>query len=230
MIIRSIILWIFRTGVAFLFGSVIIVAIFRVVPPAITPLMVWRLLQAPFTGHSMLVRHHWVAYNDISPSVFRAVVGAEDAGFFRHKGVDWKAVDRAKSVNAQRIKRGRPPLGASTITMQTAKNVFLVPWRSMVRKAFEVYFVYLIEAIWGKKRILEIYVNMIEWGDGVYGIDQASQRNFHTLARALTAQQAALLAAIVPNPRKFHADVPSGYTRRRASWISGRMRGVALPK
>jgi len=227
---RSILVWIVRSATAFVVGSVLVVAIFRIVPPAITPLMVWRFIQAPFTGHSLLIRHHWVSYHNISPVVFRSVVGAEDAGFFRHNGVDWKAVDRAKRVNAQRVKRGKPPLGASTISMQTAKNVFLVPWRSMIRKAFEVYFVYLIEAIWGKKRILEVYANMIEWGDGVYGIEQASQRNFGTSAATLTSQQASLLAAVVPNPRKFHAHAPSAYTKKRSSWISGRARGVALPK
>lgn len=228
--IRSIFVWTIRTGAAFLLGSVVVVAIFRIVPPAITPLMIWRLVQAPFTGHSLFIRHHWVSYDNISPSVFRAVIGGEDAGFLRHQGVDWKAVDRAKRVNASRVKRGKPPLGASTISMQTAKNVFLVPWRSMVRKAFEVYFVYVIEAIWGKKRIVEVYVNMIEWGDGIYGIEQAAQRNFEVKASALTPEQASLLGAIVPNPRRFHADVPSSYTRKRAGWIRGRMRGVALPK
>ncbi|MCX6139637.1 MAG: monofunctional biosynthetic peptidoglycan transglycosylase [Candidatus Kapabacteria bacterium] len=228
--IRSILVWIIRTGFAFLVGSVVVVAIFRIVPPAITPLMIWRLVQAPFTGHSLFVRHHWVSYDNISPSVFRAVIGGEDAGFLRHQGVDWKAVERAKRVNASRVKRGKPPLGASTISMQTAKNVFLVPWRSMVRKAFEVYFVYLIEALWGKKRIVEVYANMIEWGDGVYGIGQASLRNFGVSASALTPEQASLLGAIVPNPRRFHADAPSSYTSKRASWIRGRMRGVALPK
>lgn len=228
--VKNIFVWIARSGIAFLVGSVVVVALFRVIPPAITPLMVLRIVQAPFTGHVILTRHHWVSYDDISPSVFRAVVGGEDAGFLRHKGVDWRSVERAKKVNASRVKRGKPPLGASTITMQTAKNVFLVPWRSMIRKAFEVYFVYLIEALWGKKRILEVYVNMIEWGDGVYGIEQAAQRNFGTSAATLSPEQAALLGAIVPNPRRFSAVKPSPYTRKRASWIRGRMRGVALPK
>ncbi|HLP28839.1 MAG TPA: monofunctional biosynthetic peptidoglycan transglycosylase [Candidatus Didemnitutus sp.] len=228
--IKNIFVWVARSGVAFLIGSVVVVAIFRIVPPAITPLMVLRIVQAPFTGHVVLTRHQWVSYNNISPAVFRAVVGGEDAGFLRHKGVDWKAVERAKKVNASRVKRGKPPLGASTISMQTAKNVFLVPWRSMIRKAFEVYFVYLIEALWGKKRILEVYVNMIEWGDGVYGIEQAARQNFGTSAAVLTPEQAALLGAIVPNPRRFSAVKPSSYTRKRAGWIRGRMRGVALPK
>ena len=227
--LKTFLLWTIRSCVAFLLGSVLVVAIFRIVPPAITPLMVWRVLQAPFTGRSPLVRHHWVAYTDISPWVGRGIVGGEDAGFMRHEGIDWNAVERAKRVNAGRVKRGRPPLGASTITMQTAKNVFLVPWRSMIRKAFEVYYVYLIEAIWGKRRILEVYMNMIEWGDGIYGIEQGAKRNFGVAASDLTRDQAARLAAIIPNPRRFSATSPSGYTLRRSAWIRGRM-GVAIPK
>ncbi len=214
---------------AFLVGSVVVVAILRVVPPAITPLMVWRVLQAPFTGKSMLVCHEWVGYENIAQWVPRGIVGGEDGAFMRHNGIDWNAVKRAERVNAGRIKRGRPPLGASTITMQTCKNVFLVPWRSMIRKAFEVYFVYLTEALWGKRRILEVYMNMIEWGDGVYGIGQGARKSFGVSAKDLSRDQAARLAAVIPNPRRFSASTPSAYTLKRASWIRGRM-GAAIPK
>lgn len=222
--------WTMRSGVAFLAGSVIVVAVFAVLPPAVTPLMIKRLVEAPFTGHSMLIRHRWVSASSINPTVFRAVVGGEDAGFMRHNGVDWNAVKRAERANPGRVKRGKPPLGASTITMQTAKNVFLLPIRSMIRKAFEVYFTYLIEAIWGKARILEVYVNMIEWGDGIYGIEAASRTYVGSHAMTLTADQAARLAAVVPNPRRFHADNPSPYTRRRQAFIRGRMGGVVIPE
>ncbi|MEY3386361.1 MAG: monofunctional biosynthetic peptidoglycan transglycosylase [Bacteroidota bacterium] len=227
--LKSILLWTVRTAVAFLLGSVMVVGILRIVPPAITPLMVWRLVQAPLTGRSMLIRHSWTSYDNISPWVARGVVGGEDAGFMRHSGIDWNSVERAQRVNASRAKRGKPPLGASTITMQTCKNVFLVPWRSMIRKAFEVYFVYLTEALWGKRRILEVYLNMIEWGDGVYGIGQGAKASFGVTAKDLTRDQAARLAAIVPNPRRFSASTPSAYTLRRAAWIRGRM-GVPIPK
>lgn len=227
--LKTILLWTWRTVFAFLIGSVLVVALLRIVPPAITPLMVWRVLQAPFTGRSMLVRHEWVSYGDIAQWVPRGIVGGEDGGFMRHSGIDWNAVERAKRVNAGRVKRGRPPLGASTITMQTCKNVFLVPWRSMVRKAFEVYFVYLTEALWGKRRILEVYMNMIEWGDGVYGVGQGARTSFGVSAKALTRDQAARLAAIIPNPRRFSASSPSAYTLKRAAWIRGRM-GAAIPK
>jgi monofunctional glycosyltransferase len=201
----------------------------RFVPPAITPLMVKRLVEAPFTGHRMTVVHRWRSMDDISPAIFRAVIAGEDGKFLRHGGIDWNAVKRAEQVNPGRVRRGKPPLGASTITMQTAKNVFLLPIRSMVRKAFEVYFTYLIEALWGKRRILEVYVNMIEWGDGVYGIQAASRTYFGVDASKLDANMASRLAAVVPNPRRFHADAPSSYTRKRQSFIRGRMGGIALP-
>lgn len=228
--VKNIFVWIIRSFVAALVGSVIVVALFRVIPPAMTPLMVMRLLQAPFTGHRMTIAHTWISYGACSPHIFRAVQSGEDGKFLRHNGIDWNAVERAKRVNEGRVKRGKPPLGASTLTMQTSKNVFLLPWRSMIRKAAEVYFVYLIEAIWGKKRILEVYVNMIEWGDGIYGVDAAARYYFHKSASELTANDAALLAAVIPNPRRFHADAPSAYTKKRMSFIAGRMRGMPLPK
>ena len=227
--ITEIIRWTMRSGIAFIAGSIVVVALFAVIPPAITPLMVKRILEAPFTGHSPRVMHRWVSASSISPSIFRAVVAGEDAGFMRHNGVDWNAVRRAERANPGRIKRGKQPLGASTITMQTAKNVFLLPIRSMVRKAFEVYFTYLIEVIWGKARILEVYANMIEWGDGLYGVQAASRAYMGCDALALTPDQAARLAAVVPNPRRFHADAPSPYTKRRQAFIRGRMGGVAIP-
>lgn len=228
--LQNLFTWIWRTALAFLLGSVIVVLIYRLIPPAITPLMAWRLIQAPFTGHRMTIQHRWVSYSEISPSVFKAVISGEDAGFLRHDGVDWKAVERAQKTNAFRVKRGKLPLGASTISMQTAKNVFLVPWRSLVRKAFEFYFTYLIEALWGKQRILEVYVNMIEWGDGIYGVQAASKFYFNKDASQLTADEAARLAAVVPNPRRFNAGAPSTYTKKRQSFIKGRMGGIAIPK
>lgn len=219
---RNILLWTWRSIVAGVIGMVTVVAIFRIVPPAFTPLMVWRVVQAPFTGTSMLVRHQWVSTGSINSSVFRAVINSEDRKFYKHGGIDWDAVRAAERANPGRIKRGKPPRGASTITMQTAKNVFLVPWRSMVRKAFEVVFVYLIEALWGKQRILEVYVNMIEWGDGIYGVEQAARQHFGTTASQLRPDQAGLLAAVLPNPRKFNAGNPSPYIKRKASGIGGR--------
>jgi monofunctional glycosyltransferase len=229
-VIRNILLWLGRTILAFVFFTVLVVALFRVVPPAVTPLMVWRVLQAPFTGKSLLVKHHWVSMSNISNNMGRAMIAGEDAGFMRHHGIDWKAVDRAKRANVARLRKGKQPLGASTITMQTCKNVFLAPIRSMLRKGAEVYFVYLTEALWGKRRILEVYLNMIEWGDGVYGIHQGAKAWFGIEPSQLQPEQAALLGAIVPNPRRFSASQPSPYTKRKAAWIRGRMRGVSSPK
>lgn len=228
--IRSIVVWTFRSVLVLLVGPAVLAAIFRFVPPAVTPLMVKRVLTAPFTGKSMMVHHHWVSYDDIAPHVFRAVMAGEDAGFMRHHGIDWKAVDRARAANPGRVKRGKLPLGASTITMQTAKNVFLIDLRSIVRKGAEVYITYLIEALWGKRRILEVYANMIEWGDGIYGVHAAARTYFGKDPSALTADQAARLAAVVPNPRRFSAVRPSAYTLKRTSFIRGRMGGIPLPK
>lgn len=228
--IKNILVWTWRTLVAGLVGSVLVVALFRFVPPAVTPLMAKRLVEAPFRGDRMTIVHRWVSYDDIAPSLLRAVQAGEDAGFLRHGGIDWKAVDRAQKANPGRVKRGKPPLGASTITMQTSKNVFLLPYRNMIRKAAEVYFTYLTEALWGKKRILEVYVNMIEWGDGIYGAEAGARTYFNVHASALTADQAARMAAVVPNPRRFHADAPSSYTKKRTGFIRGRMGGIPLPK
>jgi len=228
--IKSILIWLLRSITAFAIFSILVVGIFRVVPPAVTPLMVLRLLQAPFTGKSLLVKHHWVSMQNITPQMGRAVISGEDAGFMRHSGIDWKAVKNAERANIARVRKGRPPLGASTISMQTCKNVFLGPWRSMIRKGAEVYFVYLTEALWGKKRILEVYMNMIEWGDGLYGVHQGAKTWFGIEPSQLSAEQASVMAAIVPNPRRFSASAPSPYTRRKAAWIRGRMRGVSSPK
>jgi monofunctional biosynthetic peptidoglycan transglycosylase len=226
----STVTWSLRSVIAFFVGSVVVVAAFRVIPPAITPLMVKRLVMAPFTGHPLRARHNWVSYENIAPALFRSVIAGEDGRFLKHGGVDWKAVDHARRVNPGRTKAGRLPLGASTITMQTAKNVFLIDIRSMARKAAEVYFVYLMEALWGKQRILEVYVNMIEWGDGIYGVEAASQAYFGKSAASLTGIQAARLAAVVPNPRRFSAIRPSPYVTKRTAFIAGRAGGVALPR
>ena len=210
--------------------TVAVVAVFRFIPPAVTPLMVQRMVEAPFTGRRFTVKHHWVSLSQIKADMGRAVVASEDAKFLKHNGIDWNAVKTARRANISRERRGKPPLGASTITMQTSKNVFLLPWRSMIRKGAEVYFVYLTEALWGKERILEVYLNMIEWGDGIYGVHQGAEHWFSVDAENLTTTQASLLAAILPNPRRFSASKPSPYIRRKASWVRGRMRGVSLPK
>jgi monofunctional biosynthetic peptidoglycan transglycosylase len=222
-------IWTWRCIAAWFVGTIVLVAVLRVVPPAVTPLMLQRLVTAPFTGRSLLVVHRWISWSDLDKDIARAVQAGEDGRFMSHNGIDWKAVENAQRVNPRRVKRGKPPLGASTITMQTAKNVFLLPIRSIIRKGAEAYFTYLIEYLWGKKRILEVYVNMIEWGDGYYGIEAATQRVFKHSANELSVQEASRLAAVVPNPRRFDAANPSGYVKRRQAWVRGRMDGMRVP-
>lgn len=190
--------------------------------------MVLRTFEYAFSGQPIRLEKDWKSYEEINPKVFKALVAAEDARFMRHNGFDWKAIEAAQRYN-ERMK-GKKVRGASTISMQTAKNVFLWPGRNYVRKALEAYFTVLIEAVWGKKRILEVYANVIEWGYGIYGIEAASQFYFNKSSRELTTNQIALLVAVVPNPRRWDPSKPTPYIRKRANWIIGRMNSVAIPK
>ncbi len=208
--------------------SIVLVAVYKFFPVPLTPTMILRVIEGVADGKSVGIDKDWVSYDEISPNFFRAVISAEDARFLRHNGVDWKAVEAAKKYNAS--KKGKKLRGASTITMQTAKNTFLWQGRNYIRKGLEVYFTYLIEPIWGKKRILEVYANVIEMGDGIYGVEAASQEFFNKPAKKLTKREAALLAAVLPNPRKWSPAKPTKYINKRASFISGRMNSIALPK
>jgi monofunctional biosynthetic peptidoglycan transglycosylase len=174
------------------------------------------------------IEKRWVPYEEISPSFIRAVVSGEDARFMRHDGVDWKAVEAAQRYNA--LHRGRRTHGASTITMQTAKNTFLWHGRNYVRKGLEMYYTFLIEKLWGKRRILEVYANIVEMGDGVYGVEAAAQRYFGKSAAALSKTEAARIAAVLPNPRRWTPAAPTAYIQGRVNFIMGRMNGVAIPR
>lgn len=209
--------------VAFVIFSCVGVVLYKWLNPPITPLMILRL----FDGAAGIDKT-WRSYEEISPNLFRACIASEDARFLRHEGIDWKAVENAQKYN--KIHNGKKVRGASTITMQAAKNVFLWNGRNFIRKGLEAYFTVLIEAVWGKKRILEVYVNIIEWGDGIYGVEAASQNYFNKSANKLTKKEAALLAAVLPNPRKFSPKNPSKYIQKRASKIQNRISGIALPK
>ncbi|MEO8927451.1 MAG: monofunctional biosynthetic peptidoglycan transglycosylase [Caulobacteraceae bacterium] len=189
------------------------VAIYRVVPPTITVLMIERSLQ----GRGL--EHRWAPISQIAPAMTRAVIASEDARFCRHHGFDFNAIDKALRHNETRPGRIR---GGSTISQQTAKNVFLWPDRSYVRKGLEAWFTVLIEALWGKRRIMEVYLNTVEMGPGLYGVDAASERYFHTSASGLTAAQASRLAAILPSPLKWKAQDPGPYVRRRTGRIDAR--------
>lgn len=226
--IKKIAIIFFKTFIYFLISSVLIVVIYKVINPPITPLMVIRAFEYIFEGREVKIDKSWASYEEINKKLFKALVSGEDARFMTHKGFDWKAIKAAQRYNDKMD--GEKKRGASTITMQTAKNTFLWHGRNYVRKALEAYFTVLIEAIWGKKRIIEVYANVIEWGYGIYGAQAASRYYFGKDAKDLTTQEAALLAAVVPNPRRWNAGAPTPYIRKRANWIMSRMNSVAIPR
>jgi monofunctional biosynthetic peptidoglycan transglycosylase len=157
--------------------------------------------------------HKWVSIEDISPNLILAAVAAEDNNFTEHFGIDFEAIKKANDYNKK--KKGRRIRGASTITQQTCKNVFLWPSRNYVRKGLELYFTFLVETTWSKKRIMEVYLNMIEMGDGVYGAEAAARMYFKKPANKLTRKEAALIVAAFPNPRKYKVAKPGNYLQKR---------------
>ena len=210
--------------VVFFASTILSVAMLRWVPVWFTPLMFIRVSQQIAAGDEAKLRHHWVPYEDISPSLSLAVMASEDARFLEHHGFDYKAIEHAAMRNMKHPEKRK--LGASTISQQTAKNVFLWPGRSWLRKGFEVYFTTLIELFWSKQRIMEVYLNSIEMGDGIYGADAVAEWHFHTQASQLTRQQSALIAASLPNPRRFNSAKPSGYMLKRQKRILHEMKFV----
>ncbi len=190
-------------------GPVLTVALYRFVPPPIT----WLMVQRTVEGRGFT--RTWVPLQAISPALVRAVIAAEDARFCEHAGFDFAAIRKAMAAN----QAGGKVRGGSTISQQTAKNVFLWPRRDWVRKGLEAYFTVLIEVAWGKPRIMEVYLNSIEWGPGVYGAQAAARANFNVSADRLTPAQAARLAAIVPKPLAWRAAKPGPYVKRRSGKI-----------
>ena len=168
------------------------------------------------------VRHRWVDDDRISSAMKVAVIAAEDQTFPDHLGFDFKSIDKA----LEERERGRRVRGASTITQQVAKNLFLWSGRSWIRKSLEAYFTALIELLWSKQRILEVYLNVAEFGPGIYGVGAASEVFFRKSAARLNASEAALLAAVLPNPKRLRASAPSRYVRSRQEWIMGQMQGL----
>ena len=193
------------------------VGIYRFVPPPITPLMIIRLTQ----GRGLDYR--WRPLSQISPALVQAAVAGEDARFCEHHGFDFAAIQKAMRNNQRRPGRVR---GGSTISQQTAKNAFLWPGRTFVRKAVEAYFTVLIEALWGKRRIMEVYLNIVEMGPGTYGAQAAAQHYFGVDAAQLSNLEASRLAAIFPNPLKWQAATPGRYVQRRSRRIGGGMGAV----
>ena len=197
-------------------GPILVVAIYRFAPPPMT----WLMVQRMFEGHGFDRR--WVPLRRISPQLVRSVIGAEDARFCEHHGFDFNAIQKAKAHNEANDSGNGPGRirGGSTISQQTAKNVFLWPHRDYVRKGLEAWFTVLIEGIWGKPRIMEVYLNSIEWGPGVYGAEAAAQANFHMSAAQLNPAQAARLAAIIPKPLAWKAAKPGPYVQKRGGHIA----------
>ena len=191
----------------------ILIALYGVVPPPLTPLMAMRW----FDGAG--IRKEWVPLSRVAVHTPRAVIASEDNLFCEHSGFDWRSIGDA----VEDYSTGRRTRGASTISMQTAKNLFLWPGRDFVRKGIEAYLTVLIELLWSKQRIMEVYLNIAEWGDGVYGIGAAARAHFRKPAASLTTREAALLAAVLPNPREWSPVRPSDYISGRADVIARRI-------
>jgi monofunctional glycosyltransferase len=197
-----------------LIGPPLVVVLYRFVPPPVTFLMVERLL---LQGQGL--DHRWAPISRMPPSIVRAVIASEDSRFCAHHGFDFHAINKALEHNQARPGKIR---GGSTISQQTAKNVFLWPDRSWARKGAEAWFTVLIETLWGKRRIMEVYLNTVEMGPGVYGVEAAAHRYFNRSAQNLSPPQADRLAAILPSPLKWRADNPGPYVRRRSGLIGAR--------
>ncbi|WP_395063524.1 monofunctional biosynthetic peptidoglycan transglycosylase [Flavobacterium sp.] len=195
--------------------SIFLVIFFKWVPVPFTPLMITRAIEQKLDGKEMTCSHDWVALEDISPNLQKAVIASEDGNFLKHNGFDFKAMQKAFKNN----NRGKKLKGGSTISQQTAKNVFLWQGRSYLRKGLEAYFTFLIELVWGKERIMEVYLNSIEMGNGVYGAEAAAEHWYRIKAKDLTKSQAAGIAAILPNPRKYKATNSTSYIERRKGKI-----------
>lgn len=219
--IKRILLWIV---VAFFASTILSVIVLRWVPVFFTPLMFIRVVQQVSDGKEMTMHHHWVPLEEISPSLPLAVMSSEDARFMEHHGFDYKAIEHAAIRNMKHPEKWK--IGASTISQQTAKNVFLWPGRSWLRKGFEVYFTFLIELFWSKERIMEVYLNSIEMGEGIYGASAVAEWHFHKEASQLTREQCALIAATLPNPLRYNSAHPSAYVQKRQKRILHEMRFV----
>lgn len=210
--------------VAFFASTILVVVAYKVMPVLVTPLMVIRSVESIGKGESPFWHHSWVPLGEMSPEMPVAVMASEDQRFLMHHGFDFNAIQQAVKRNAE---AGEKKYGASTISQQTAKNVFLWPGRSWLRKGLEMYFTVLIEFIWGKERIMEVYLNSIEMGPGIYGVSAVAEYHFDGKeAGELTPRNCALIAATLPNPRKFSSKEPSSYMLKRQRFILRQMKHV----
>lgn len=206
--------------VAFFVTTIFSVIIYKYVPVYVTPLMVIRAVSS-----SESIHHEWISLEKMPKDMVKAVIASEDAHFLSHNGFDFKAIKQAIEHNKKNNKTKR---GASTISQQTAKNVFLWPSRSWLRKGLEVYFTVLIELFWDKQRIIEVYLNSIEMGNGIFGIAAVADKHFDKEPEKLTKRQCALIAATLPNPIKFNSAAPSPYMRKRQRVILREMNSVKI--
>ncbi|MBX8574988.1 monofunctional biosynthetic peptidoglycan transglycosylase [Pseudomonas cichorii] len=211
--VAKILLW-------FAAGSFVLVLVLRWVPPPGTALMVERKIESWIDGEPIDLQRSWQPWNKISDNLKIAVIAGEDQKFAEHWGFDISAIQAAILHN----ERGGSIRGASTLSQQVSKNLFLWSGRSYLRKGLEAWFTALIELLWSKERILEVYLNSVEWDEGVFGAQAAAQHHFGINASALSTQQASYLAAVLPNPRQWSASHPSSYVSRRAGWIRQQMR------
>ena len=212
----------FKILIWFVGISLFLVVVFKFAPVPFTPLMVSRAVENKLAVKEMICNHDWVPIENISKNLQKAVIASEDGTFLIHHGFDFTAMQKALKNN----QKGRKIKGGSTISQQTAKNVFLWQGRSYIRKGFEAYFTVLIELIWGKERIMEVYLNSIEMGDGIYGAQAATQYWYRKDASNLTAREAAGIAAILPNPRKYKATNSTVYINKRKDKIVRVMRYI----
>lgn len=211
-----------KTFYIILIITIVIVVTFQYLPPVVTPLMIMRKFDGGRQHPAIRITTDWVPFEQFSPNLWRAIIAAEDQNFCRHWGFDIKAIFKAYRFNQSH--RGKRIHGASTISMQTARSVYLWPGRNWLRKGIEIYITPWLELVWGKRRILEVYMNVVEWGDGLYGAEAASRKYFHKRARDLTETQAASLAAVLPNPRRWTPLRVTPYIRNRQAWILRQMR------
>ena len=200
---------------------VCLVALYRYIPVPVTPLMLTRKME-----ESTPINYTWTPIEKISPNLVQAVVASEDNLFMQHNGFDFKQIEIAR----REAEAGKRLRGASTITQQTAKNLFLWQGRSWLRKGLEAYYTVLMEQLWSKKRIMEAYLNCIEMGDGIYGAAAVARINFKTTPDKLTKEQCALIAATLPNPRKFNSAKPSKYMKQRQNAILKNMKNIGKIK
>ncbi|GAA4035041.1 MULTISPECIES: monofunctional biosynthetic peptidoglycan transglycosylase [Flavobacterium] len=220
--IKKILRWVKKAMLWFFAISILLVIVFKWVPIPFTPLMAIRAVENKWEGKDAVLSHDWVPLEEISPNLQKAVIASEDGNFLNHYGFDFQAMQKAFKNN----QKGKRIKGGSTISQQTAKNVFLWQGRSYLRKGLEAYFTVLIELIWGKERIMEVYLNSIEMGKGVYGAEEAAKHWYRKSAVNLTKREAAGIAAILPNPLKYKATNSSSYIERRKDKILRNMRHV----